>query len=67
MLNDQAVDTLYRGLGVELKSSTVLSCQDLVVQVAFAVGLKLPCSEAGRAVDQPEHCSYKLCTSQSAD
>jgi hypothetical protein len=53
MLNDQAVDTLYRGLGVELKTGTVLSCQDLVVQDAFAVGLELPCSEAGMAVDPP--------------
>ena len=53
VLNDQAVDTLYRGLGVELKSGTVLSCQDLVAQDAFAVGLELPCSEAGMAVDQP--------------
>ena len=33
MLNDQALDTRYRGLSVELKSGTVLSCQDLVVQV----------------------------------
>jgi xanthosine utilization system XapX-like protein len=33
----------------------------------FAVGMNLPCSEAGMAVDQPEHCSYKLRTSKSAD
>ena len=39
------------GLGIELKSGAVLSCQDLVVQDAFAVGLELPCSEAGMAVD----------------
>jgi len=39
MINDQAVDTLYRGLGVELKTGTVLSCSDLMVQAAFAVAL----------------------------
>ena len=55
------------GVGIELKSGTVLSCQDLVVQDAFAVGLDLPCSEAGMAVDHPEHCSYKLRPSHSAD
>ncbi len=38
-----------------------------MVQSAFAVGLKLPCSEAGMAVDQPEDCSYKLRTSKSVD
>jgi len=39
VLNNQAVDTLYRGLGVELKTGTVLSHQDIVAQAAFAVGL----------------------------
>ena len=29
----------------KLKSGTVLSCQDLMVRVAFAVGLELACSE----------------------
>ena len=53
VLNNQALDIRYRGLGVELKSATVLSCQDLVVQVAFVVGLELPRLEAGLAVDQP--------------
>ena len=67
MLNDQAVDTLYRGLGVELKTGTVLSSQDLVVQAAFAVGLELPCSETRKAVDPLEQCSYKLRTSKSVD
>jgi hypothetical protein len=38
-----------------------------MVQAAFAVGLKLPCLEAGMAVDQPEHHTYKLRTSNSAD
>ena len=40
------------GVSFALKSGTVLSCQDLVVQDAFAVGLELPCSEAGMAVDK---------------
>jgi hypothetical protein len=57
----------YEGLVIELKSATVLSCQDLVVEAAFAVGLDLPCLETGMAMDQPEHCSYKLCTSKSVD
>ena len=38
MLSDQAVDTLYRGLGVELKTGTVLSCQDLVLDEPFYRG-----------------------------
>ncbi len=49
------------------KSGTVLSHQDIVAQAAFAVGLKLPCLKAGMAVDQPEHHTYKLRTSKSAD
>jgi hypothetical protein len=38
---------------VRSKYHTVLSCQNLVVQDAFAVGIELPFSEAGMAVDQP--------------
>ncbi len=41
------------GVGIELKSGTVPSCSNLVVQDAFAVVLELSCSEAGMSVDQP--------------
>ena len=33
------------------ESGAVLSCQDLVVGNAFAVGHELPCSETRKAVD----------------
>ena len=66
-LNNKALDILYRGLSIELKSGIVQSCQDLVVQAAFAVGLELPCSETRKAVDPLEQCSYKLRTSKSVD
>ena len=67
MLNDQALNNVCRGVCRRTTYETVLSHQDIVVQDAFAVGLKLPCSEAGMAVDQPENHSYKLRTSKSAD
>ena len=51
-------------IAIELKSGTVLSWPDLVVQGAFSVVLVLPCSEAGMAVYPPEHHSYKLRTTE---
>jgi len=42
---------LSKRLCFELKTVPVPSSYDLVVQDAFAVGLDLPCSEAGLAVD----------------
>ena len=44
VLNDQALDTLYRGVCSRTTYETVLSCQDVMVQAAFTVGLELPCS-----------------------